>query len=547
MTELRHERLLRFFPSLTDVAFILPVLFLLGFGGNGLSRMLEGDTGWHVRAGDWMRLHGQVPTTDIFSFSKEGQPWCAYEWLSEIIFSWLHQWGGLAAVVLFSTFLLCLTFAWLFRLTRRKSGHEFIAIILTAMAIQCSSIHWWARPHLFTLLFIVIFYDLLERVKAGQTRLLIALPLITVFWTNVHAGFIPGVVLIGIYAADLWIQALVTGSGAERRELFRRSIPYLYSIAGCVVASLANPYGYKLHVHVLHTLTGGDSPLYRYISEWQSTNFHNPMTLLFQVMIVLGLFAALWKALHREFVYVLAIVGGMHMGLVAGRHIPIFFILATPLVAEGIVEGLHRLANADLAVWLRRVCSMVRESGSEYAAMDRVPRVYASSALAFALLVLIVYIPNPPRRFRAEYSPKSYPVAAVDFLKREGVEARGLFADDEWGDYLIYRLTPSVKVFVDGRVDFYGLTFTENWISAARGRYDWEEKLFRRYNIHTVLLSVNSSLSSTLKESRRWRVVYDDGVAIVFRAAGTRGFLGGALGAASSTVNLEQPNRRINS
>src|SRR5512140_232153 len=98
MTELRQKRLLRFLPSLTDVAFILPLLFLLCFNDSGISRMLEGDTGWHVRAGDWMRVHGQVPTTDIFSFSKEGETWYAYEWLSEIIFSWLNQAGGLAAV-----------------------------------------------------------------------------------------------------------------------------------------------------------------------------------------------------------------------------------------------------------------------------------------------------------------------------------------------------------------------------------------------------------------------------------------------------------------
>lgn len=544
MTELSHKRLLRLFPSFTDVAFILPLLFLLGFGENGISRMIEGDTGWHIRAGDWMRAHGQVPTTDIFSYSKEGEAWYAYEWLSEIIFSWLHQAGGLAAVVMFGALLLCVSFAWLFRLTRRKSGHEFIAIALTAVAVIGSSVHWWARPHLFTILLTVVFYDILERVKAGRTRLLIALPLITVFWTNVHAGFIPGVMLIGAYAADLWIRAMVTSSATERREYFRRSLPYLYSVAGCLAASLVNPYGYKLHVHILRNLMGTDSPLYRYINEWQSTDFHNPLTLFFQLLIVLGLFAALWKALNREFVYVLAIAGGMHIGLVAGRHIPLYFILATPLVAEAMAEALRKLSEADLAAWLRRACSAIDGSASEYAAMDRAPRLYLASAMAFALVALIASVPNPSKRFRAEYSPKAYPVAAVDFLKRQGVEARGLFADDEWGDYLIYRLHPEVKVFVDGRVDFYGSTFTENWISAARGKFDWEEQLFRRYRIHTVLLSVNSSLSSTLKESRRWRVLYDDGVAIVFRATGTNDSLeGGRLSVSSTSGSPESLNQ----
>ena len=31
-----------------------------------------------------------------------------------------------------------------------------------------------------------------------------------------------------------------------------------------------------------------------------------------------------------------------------------------------------------------------------------------------------------------------------------------IFTHDQWGDYLIYRLYPQTKVFMDGRSDFYG-------------------------------------------------------------------------------------------
>jgi len=48
-------------------------------------------------------------------------------------------------------------------------------------------------------------------------------------------------------------------------------------------------------------------------------------------------------------------------------------------------------------------------------------------------------------------------------------------------------------------------------------RYDWEKNL-DAYHVNTILLRPNASLAGTLKESRRWRPVYDDGVAIVFRA-----------------------------
>ena len=39
------------------------------------------------------------------------------------------------------------------------------------VAGAASSIHWLARPHLFTLLFLVVFYAVLERVREGRTRI----------------------------------------------------------------------------------------------------------------------------------------------------------------------------------------------------------------------------------------------------------------------------------------------------------------------------------------------------------------------------------------
>ena len=92
-----------------------------------------------------------------------------------------------------------------------------------------------------------------------------------------------------------------------------------------------------------------------------------------------------------------------------------------------------------------------------------------------------------------------------------------LFTGDQWGDYVIYRLFPSTKVFVDGRSDFYGAKFGQKFLEVMGGKYDWKGTL-DRYGIEAVLLPVDASLASTLKESREWRPVYDDGVAILFRS-----------------------------
>jgi hypothetical protein len=52
-----------------------------------------------------------------------------------------------------------------------------------------------------------------------------------------------------------------------------------------------------------------------------------------------------------------------------------------------------------------------------------------------------------------------------------------------------------------------------------RVRTGWEDHL-RGYGVDEILLPPDSPLAGALKESRRWRVAYDDGVAILFRARG---------------------------
>jgi hypothetical protein len=90
-----------------------------------------------------------------------------------------------------------------------------------------------------------------------------------------------------------------------------------------------------------------------------------------------------------------------------------------------------------------------------------------------------------------------------------------VFASDEWGDYLIYRRYPSLHVFVDGRSDFYGPEFGLRYLDTISVAYNWEANLDRD-RVNAVLLSANASLAGTLKESERWQIVYDDGVAILF-------------------------------
>jgi len=77
-------------------------------------------------------------------------------------------------------------------------------------------------------------------------------------------------------------------------------------------------------------------------------------------------------------------------------------------------------------------------------------------------------------------------------------------------------------VFVDGRSDFYGDDFEEKYIDVLGVKYGWEKTL-SRFGVNAILMSPTAPLTGALKESSRWRVVYDDGIALVFRPAETAG------------------------
>src|SRR5580704_2292147 len=153
----------RFLPSLTDVAFLMPIWFLFVKLSGARALLFDGDTGWHIRTGEWILSHHQVPFADLFSFSRAGAQWFAWEWLWDLTFALLFRNGGLAAVVLASTLVICLTSVALFRLIRRKCDNGLVAIAVTLLATGGCAVHWLARPHLFTFLFFVLSLHIRER------------------------------------------------------------------------------------------------------------------------------------------------------------------------------------------------------------------------------------------------------------------------------------------------------------------------------------------------------------------------------------------------
>src|SRR5579863_2931728 len=135
MTDSKNNPVLRLLPSMTDFAFLMPLIFIFAGMHGAKSLLADGDTGWHIRTGEWIMAHHQVPQKDLFSYTMPDQPWYAWEWVWDVIFAWLHQHWGMAAVVMGSALLIGLTSALVFRLAFRKSGNPLVATAFTFLAM----------------------------------------------------------------------------------------------------------------------------------------------------------------------------------------------------------------------------------------------------------------------------------------------------------------------------------------------------------------------------------------------------------------------------
>ncbi len=493
-------------PTLRDFAFLTPVLFLFGRMNGARGLLGDADTGWHIRTGEWILEHHAVPTKDIFSFTRPGAPWYAWEWLADILMALAHRAGGLPAVVFGSLLLLCGISLFLFRFILRRCGSPGLAWVLTLVASAGSSLHWLARPHLFSLLFVLVFYDALD---SWPRQRLWLLPLLMVLWTNLHGGFFLGIVLLGTFATGQWLHAALA-LPESRPEYLRLGCLYALLAVACFAASFLNPYTWQLHRHLFDYLT--HPGYFQDIQEFAPLSLTHPLARFYETMLLLSAGTVFWCFRRQRYAEALMLLMWLHLALLASRNVPIFFLLSAVPVSLALAEGLNRVKNAAQVSWLQRLVALGEHIGELLARTGMQPGWPVFSVLVVVLVGWGMLTPAPAAVFESSFDPAVYPTKALAHLR----SSDPVFADDEWGDYLIYSTQPTRKVFIDGRSDFYGVEFEVKYQDILHARNQWQTTL-RDYQVDTVLARPKTSLATALAESREWRPDYHDTVVQVFR------------------------------
>jgi hypothetical protein len=495
-------------PSLSDLFFlaILVWLFMSSGAAGWQGLLLDGDAGWHIRTGQYILDHHAVPHQDLYSFSKPGAPWFAWEWGSDVLFGWLQRMGGLKAVVLFTGVVLALYATTLIRRMIWRGVHLFVALGVALLSVGSASIHFLARPHIFTLLFLSISVWLVADDRENQSRRIWLLIPLTIVWTNLHGGFLALIALLGLCSVGTALEAW-SAKEAWGGLWWRNAARYAALAAACLAASLVNPYGYGLHVHMVQYLRS--DWIKSVIQEFMSPSFRNENMMQFEVLLMAGLIAAGALLRRKRIVEVLWIVFFAHLALTSVRHVPVYVTVVGPVIA-------YELAGWWKA-WTHGAAKKSAPAIFNQMAADSAPGFRRTSIWPFAV-VLGLTLTGAPIPWPKDFPDIDFPTQIVHAHAAEIASSRVL-TTDQWGDYLIY-VNPKQKVFVDGRSDFYGPETGNQYIRLVNGAPDWRE-LLHKYGFNLVLLPKEMPIVQLLETQPDWRVVVDDGKRILLVRAST--------------------------
>src|SRR5271170_1865584 len=459
-------------PSVSDLIFAA-LLGLLAF--TTLSVRLLGDAGigWHIRTGQMILATHAIPRVDPFSATLSGQAWFAWEWLYDLLVGWLDHAAGLNGVVLFTALVIAAVFAWTFRLLLRRGTNILVALLLVLLAASAAMIHFLARPHVVSWLFTVACFWILDSSEISywasdsesfatsetnrrRVRMLWLLPPLMLVWANVHGGFLVGFVLLAIYwgsAAWQWLRPTGDRFDDVLRRIRAGRLVRVLTLAGILsaLATLVNPYGFQLYVHIYRYLT--NRFLMDHINEFQSPNFHYVAQKCFAGLLLLTLVALAVKKrgtgpAHAS--QALVILFAVYSGLYASRNIPVSSLLLILVIGPWLSEAMESFRS-------RRMGRRGFASPQFLQRMEAVEFSLHGHLWPIAMIVLTCWIAahggklGANRLMDAHFDAKRFPVAAVNYLeaqdKDKDKDVQGpLVAPDDWGGYLIYRLYPRVRM-----------------------------------------------------------------------------------------------------
>jgi len=518
----------------------------------GLRTVSDFDLGWQLATGRTLVEHHQIPRVELFSYTAHGNEWI-YPPFSGAIFYLLYLAGGYSALSWLGAIACAAAVAFLC-----FAGGRFTAV-LAIVAVPAIAFRTNPRAELFTTMFFAAVLAIVSNHHAGKHVRLWILPVIFLFWANLHLGFISG---LGVLGAGIFFE-LCDLPFAERRtaafERLKQAAPWF---AASFAATLANPWGWRIYeaiyrqnkVMQLHSafITEWSSVQLNSLAWRQALNARDPASADWWLIVaaVAAILVALWK---KRFGPAIVLAAGVYLSLEHIRLQGLFAILTVVIGGALLSELVRTIGDRGIAR------SNDAERAAETVTAGTVsPRV---AVLGVAVIILLVgirvkdlvsdryYLDSGQIALFGSGLSWWYPERAAAFLEREHLP-RNIFHDYAVGGYLTWRFGEQYPDFVDGRyIPFGKELFAEQkqLMSAGPDSAEWQ-RAADRWRINTLIFSVaryGGLGTFPLQEycgSKSWKLIYLDEVSAIFvRNLAENAGLIGRLGIACETAAISSP------
>ncbi len=412
-----------------------------------------------------------------------------------MVFSFLNSHFGLKGVVFVCGVAIAAALTVVLRTCIVTGANSFMALIAVLVAANATSFHFHSRPHVFTWLFLAIAMHVLATDAIKTTRQIWWLVPLTALWANLHGGYAVMFAVLAIFIA-----------GAALEEGYRslRTLRYIRLAAACGVASLLNPFGYKLHLETLSYLQ--NSTIRNTIQEFAAPDFRTEPQMYFMLLLFAGLAVSGLLLAKRRYTQALLVFAFGYLALTSIRHIPIYVIVAIPML----VGELSAQLNSWVVHQPRKSISAILH-GMSLAAGERMQRISLWSVVALAAILILPAESSWPKDFPADRFP-------VEIAKRQKAQlaASRLFTTDQWADYLMFK-NPAQRVFLDDR-SLYDSQIVADALTLIDAGTGWR-KLIEKYQLNAALVPIGTPLANALADDSRWTIVDQDDKRRLFQMA----------------------------
>jgi len=489
-----------------------PALFVLVILIADARQIADPDLWGHIRFGQAaLAAHSLIGSLlgeglarhDIYSYSAFGDRWRDPEWLSEVVMATFYSHGGIVGLKL-----------WKFACVGATLGFLMIGLVASGASpptqlklLMVAALALWPqiqfRPQLFTFALLAALLAILSRDNyrgAGRQWLI---PPMMLLWSNLHGGFIVGIVALAAYAGVVGLTDLMAGKG------LRRGMRLGLLTAVAIIATFVTPFGLDSWGAVLHSVGNQTTrtaimewqPLWRAMAhQWQHSVL-GELSYLLALVPMAVLMVSFVRAPRIADLPMVVIAALMSAGsLVAARNLPLAVIACMIPLARDAAYTMARTAADDVAA--QRTDVPERSGVNQWI------------VIALAIFVVISMGLFSPR-LEADLA---LPSGAVAFMQQHDIRGN-LLNNYDWGAYLIWHVAPQSRLFIDGRCETVYPDSVINDYVQLYFNFAQAGRVLRAYPHDLILIPPEAPVFRFLQNSAEWKPIYHDETAVLFARA----------------------------